>query len=245
VSAAACCTMVVAAPSAMQHTATAHDRTELAPALAASAASRASAATSATAGQDAAAPADSASRSPADPVARLQVIVGAQALDGLTLERSAQRVVVRGVLPSRSAVDQLNRQLDALPVDLPVGRRFVAAQDVVDRLYESLPAARLTVRHLYGAHFEVAGRVSDPVRIGAAIGQIAADLADYGVQVESALVSQHNTLPSVSGLLVDGQGNSFLRTRDGVKHIVAAAAAASDPVTLSTRMRDSGAGDTR
>lgn len=191
------------------------------------------------------APAASSSRSPADPAARLRVIVGAQALDGLTLERSAQRVVVRGVLPSRSAVDQLNHLLDSLPVDLAVSRRFVAAQDVVDRLYESLPAARLTVRHLNGAHFEVSGRVSDPVRVGAAIGQIAADLADFGVQVESALHSQHNSLPSVSGLLIDGQGNSFLRTRDGVKHIVASAAVASDPATRSNRMRDTSAGDIR
>ena len=166
----------------------------------------------------------SAASSPADPVLRLRGALGAAGLSGLDVTYGGGRVIVRGVLPSRSAVDQLNRELDALPSDLPVSRRFLAAQDVVDRLYESLPGSGLSVRHVEHQHFEVTGRVAQPVRVLAAIEQVAADLADFGARIDSALQPLHAALPLMSGLLIDSQGTSFLRTRDGVKHIVVGAA---------------------
>ena len=252
VSAAACCAaVVVAAPAAMQRAAPEQKSS-------ASVVANGASGPSAAPGQAGAAAALQGAplvQPAADPVERLRHLTGPQALEGLTLQHSAQQVVVRGVLPSRSAVDELNRLLNALPADLAVSRRFVAQPDVVDRLHESLPSLGLTVRHLQGAQFEVSGTVANPARTGSAIDNIANDLAEFGVELKTVLRSRHETLPTMSGLLIDGNGNSFLRTRDGTKHIVAAAATvaaaeapapgAPAPITQMTPMRAHSAGDAR
>lgn len=160
-----------------------------------------------------------------EPIVRLRHHLGPQAAEDLALEAIGPRVIVRGVLPTRTAVDRLNAQLDALPSDLPVSRRFIAVPDAIDRLHESLPDGSLTVRHAGGRRFEVSGRVAQLQRVAAAVQHIAADLSEFGLQVESALEPQYGGMPPMSGMLVDSQGTSFLRTRDGVKHIVPGAGA--------------------
>jgi type III secretion protein D len=158
-------------------------------------------------------------------VTQLEQLLDSAALASVTPEASAQRVVVRGVLSSRSQVDLLNKLLDSTSFEVPVLRRFVSAQEVVERLYESLPKAKLAVRHVKGSSFEIDGQTADSTHLAAAIAHIAADMAEFGVTVHSMVAPANAALPSVSGTLVDGYGTSFLRTRDGVKHIVSSGAA--------------------
>jgi type III secretion protein D len=164
-----------------------------------------------------------------DPMQQLRDALGEPALRGLELELRGERVVVRGVLPSRAAVDALNQMLDRRAATLTLGRRFVAAQDIVDRLNEAAPVDDLIVRHLDHERFDVSGRVVDPARVQKALEQVAVDLAEFGARIDIALQPLHDALPSMSGLLIDSQGTSFLRTRDGVKHIVVA------PTSAATR----------
>jgi hypothetical protein len=103
-----------------------------------------------------------------------------------------------------------------------LSRRFAAAPEVIDRLAEAVPAG-LLVRHVANHHFEVAGVVADVGRTTAAVDRIAADLKSFGVDVVVRVQSKGGKLPPMSGLFVDNHGTTFLRTSDGVKHIVVAA----------------------
>jgi hypothetical protein len=160
-----------------------------------------------------------------DPVRQLRNALGAAALEGLTLEPAGERVIVRGVLASRAEVDRLNQLLDHLPPTWAVSRRFVAVPEIIDRLYESMPDSGLKVAHVGKHHFQISGSVDDLDRATQAVDRIAADLAEFGLRIDTTLQERHAGIPALSGMLVDSQGTSFLRTRDGVKHIVPAASA--------------------
>ena len=157
-----------------------------------------------------------------DPVRQLRRLLDPAALAGLALEPAGERVVVRGVLGSRAEVDRLNQLLDRLPPTLAVSRRFVAVPEIIDRLYESMPDSGLKVAHTGKHHFQVSGSVDDLDRTTQAVERIAADLAEFGLRIDTTLQERHAGIPALSGMLVDSQGTSFLRTRDGVKHIVPA-----------------------
>jgi hypothetical protein len=145
----------------------------------------------------------------------------------LEIVQAGERVVVRGVLSSRSAVDELHQQLDRLPTDLAVSRRVLSVGEIVDRLHESLPASGLQVRHVGQSRFELSGTVDDVARATKAVHPVIADLAEFGLQIQVDLQARAAGMPRMSGMLVDGLGTSFVRTRDGVKHIVPTAAPAS------------------
>ena len=152
------------------------------------------------------------------------------ALDGLAIEPAGNRVIVRGVLGSRADVDRLNQLLDDLPPTLAVSRRFVAVPEIIDRLYESMPVNGLKVAHIGQNHFQISGIVDDLNRTQQAVARIAADMAEFGLRIDTTLQVRHAGMPALSGMLVDSQGISFLRTRDGVKHIVPASTA-TKPMT--------------
>lgn len=217
--------VVIAASAAMSRA----DAPASDPALLASAAPAASAAS--------AAPGHTAARTPParpEPVQQLRRLLDPAALQGLALEPAGERVIVRGVLGSRAEVDRLNQLLDRLPPTLAVSRRFVAVPEIIDRLYESMPDSGLKVAHTGKHHFQVSGSVDDLDRTTQAVERIAADLAEFGLRIDTTLQERHAGIPALSGMLVDSQGTSFLRTRDGVKHIVPASSA-KKPATETAR----------
>jgi type III secretion protein D len=176
-----------------------------------------------------------------DAVQQLRRAIEPKALQGLELEAAAERVIVRGVLDTRGAVDQLNNRLDALPPSLPVSRRFVALPAVIDRLHESLPG--LQVRQAGPASFEVSGTVDDVQRARGAIAQQAVDLAELGVKVFGTPQPRSAGLPAMTGMLIDSQGASYIRTRDGAKHLVSwpASAPANPQITTARTARGAAA----
>ncbi len=178
----------------------------------------------ATAAASAASHAQAAPAARPDPVQRLRRLLAPAALQGLALEPAGERVIVRGVLGSRAEVDRLNRLLDQLPPTFDVSRRFVAVPEIIDRLYESMPDSGLKVEHTGTHHFRISGSVDDLDRSTQVVERIAADLAEFGLRIDTVLQERHAGIPALSGMLVDSQGTSFLRTRDGVKHIVPAPA---------------------
>ncbi|WP_425258745.1 hypothetical protein ACPOLB_24875 [Rubrivivax sp. RP6-9] len=191
----------------------------------------------ASAGASADAAASAAPATPAaqpDPVRQLRRLLDPAALAGLALEPAGERVVVRGVLGSRAEVDRLNQLLDQLPPTLAVSRRFVAVPEIIDRLYESIPDSGLKVAHAGQHLFRITGSVDDIDRSTQAVERIAADLAEFGLRIDTALQERNAGIPALSGMLVDSQGTSFLRTRDGVKHIVPAPAV-KKPATETAR----------
>lgn len=167
---------------------------------------------------------------PSDPVQRLREAWPAdasQALAGLALEAYGHRVSVRGVLPSRAAVDQLNQLIDRLPPDIVVSRRYVAVPEVIDRLQEAMPVGGLQIRQARDMHFEVVGTVDDPARVREVVRRLGTDLAEYGLTVDAALQPRRTGIAAMNGMLIDQDGASYIRTRDGVKHILSSAAAAA------------------
>ena len=146
--------------------------------------------------------------------------------------------MVRGVLSSRSAVDELHHQLNRLPADLAVSRRVMSAGEISDRLQEALRVSGLEVKQIGPTEFELSGVVEDVARTTRAVQPVAADLAEWGLHIHLALQSRKGTVAAMSGKLIDNQGTSFMRTRDGVKHIVSAAQAAA-PSGLSKGTRPS------
>ena len=173
----------------------------------------------------------------ADPVQQVREALEPGLRESLEIIAAADRVMVRGVLTSRSAVDELHRQLDRLPADLTVSRRVLSVSEIVDRLHESLPAAGLQVKHTGRSRFELSGTVDDVARATRAVQPVAADLGEFGLQIHIALQPRRTTVTTMSGMLIDGQGASFVRTRDGVKHIVSAAqsVASAGAVKVSPR----------
>jgi type III secretion protein D len=165
-----------------------------------------------------------------DPVQRLRKALGEEAVDGLEFELAADRIIVRGVLTSRADVDRLDHALDRLPPGFAISRRFVAVPEIIDRLHESIPGAGLQVVYAGRHRFEISGSVDDLAHANQAVERVAADLVEFGLRIEAALQPRQARMPAMSGMLVDSQGTSFLRTRDGVKHIVPAAAAMKAPV---------------
>jgi len=155
-----------------------------------------------------------------DPVQRLLSALDSRMLPMLDVQRSGDRLVVRGVLASRADVDLLNNRLDAYAGGPAIKRRFLATPEIIDRLVEALPGREVHVTRESGHRFRVSGTVDDPVRANQAIGQVASDLAEFGLEIDSDLQSRHTGIPALSGLLVDNDGTSVLRTSDGVKHIV-------------------------
>jgi len=167
---------------------------------------------------------------PIDPVQRLREAWPTDAQDGLSsLELAAHghRVSVRGVLPSRAAVDQLNNLIDRLPPDIVVSRRYVAVPEVIDRLQEAMPVGGLQIRQTRDSHFEVVGTVDDPARVREVVRRLGTDLAEYGLTIDSALQPRRSGVAAMNGMLIDQDGTSYIRTRDGVKHILSSAAAAA------------------
>ena len=92
---------------------------------------------------------------------------------------------------------------------------------MIDRLYEALPGDGLQIRDKGQGRFEVSGRAAERAAVVKVLEQVSADLAEFGVRVDRVLEPAADPLPRMSGLLIDSQGASILRTRDGVKHILA------------------------
>jgi type III secretion protein D len=174
------------------------------------------------------------------PVQRLLAALGQALPVGLELVPQEERVVVRGVVTSRAEVDHLNNLLDTLPADLLVSRSFVAAPDVIDRLHESMPGSGLRIGYDGQNRFDITGMADDVARTSRAIEQVAADLADLGVRIDTQVQPrQKNALAKIamSGMLIDADGTSFLRTHGDVKNIVSAAPAATSRARAANAAR--------
>lgn len=174
----------------------------------------------------------------ASPVQQVRDAIDAALRESLDVVASGDHVIVRGVLASRSAVDELHLQLDRLPYTVTVSRRVLSAGEIVDRLHESLPASGLSVKQTGPRRFELSGMVADLPRATRAVQPVVTDLGEFGLQIDIALQSRAANMPTMSGMLVDGQGASFMRTRDGVKHIVTAAQARDSAGTQDTSTKD-------
>ena len=171
------------------------------------------------------------------PAQRLREALSQELPAGLELVPLEERVIVRGVLSSRAEVDHLNQLLDHLPADLAVARSFVAAPDVIDRFNESMPGSDLRIKYDGQNRFDISGVVADVARTSREIERVAADLAELGVRVGADLQPRQKDLLAVSGMLIDGDGTSYLRTRDGVKHIVSAPQATTARASAAKAMR--------
>ena len=136
-------------------------------------------------------------------------------------------LVVRGVLASREDVAEVHRTLDGLRTSKPISRQLLDVVSVESLVRESIPGAGLSVRRLALRRFEVAGSAKNPAGTERAITRLSSDLEYLGVTVVSAVEPSSMASARVSGTFFDAAGASFARTRDGVKHIVAASLAAS------------------
>jgi type III secretion protein D len=173
------------------------------------------------------------------PVQQVRDTIDAALRESLDVVASGDHVVVRGVLASRSAVDELHLQLDRLPYTVLVSRRVLSVGEIVDRLHESLPASGLSVKQTGLRRFEFSGMVADLPRATRKVQPVVTDLGEFGLQIDIALQSRSADMPTMSGMMVDGQGGtSFMRTRDGTKHIVTAAQARDSASTKDTSTKD-------
>ena len=145
------------------------------------------------------------------------------------------KFVVRGVLETREDAAEVHQRIEALRLDKPVIRHFMAAAAITDLVLESIPNAGIEVSRVGARRFEVTGRSNQIDRTKQALARLDADLDHVGVTVVSSVEALVVGSPRISGTLTDKQGLSFARTRDGVKHIVSAnvpsAASAEQPAT--------------
>lgn len=164
---------------------------------------------------------------PEDPAALLRKALDDPLWRDLAVLETKDKIVVRGVLPSREDVVQVHRRLDMLRSSKAISRQFLDVGAVEDLIRESIPGAGLTVRRSSARTFEVSGSSKSPVRTEQAITRLSSDLDYLGVKVVSAVEATSVASARMSGTFIDTAGVSFARTRDGAKHIVAASPAAS------------------
>lgn len=168
----------------------------------------------------------SATQTVAASVPTLQVLkaaLGPRLANGLSLTAQGAGFQVQGVVDTRADLAEVSRVLDRLPASIQVARRYTAAPDVVDMVMASVPGAALTVERTAPRRFEVSGRTADLSGTQGLIERLGSDLQTVGVELVAAVTDSSKPGTSgagISGMLIDPQGVSFSRTRDGVKHIV-------------------------
>ena len=180
-------------------------------------------------------------------VPALQVVaaaLGPRLAAMLSLTAQGTGFQVQGVVNTRADLAEVNLRLDNLPGTMHVARRYTAAPDVVDMVMASVPGTALSVERTGQRRFTVSGHPPDVASTRALIEQLGGDLQTLGIELDTALTDApkpNASMAGVSGMLIDPQGVSFSRTRDGVKHLVVQAGATQAPPPAEAQARPPGA----
>ena len=159
----------------------------------------------------------------------LKTALGPRLAAMLSLSAQGTGYLVQGVVDTRADLAEVGRLLDRLPGSMQVARRYTAAPDVVEMVLASVPGTALAVERTAPRRFEVSGRTKDLSGTQGSIERLGSDLQAVGVELVAAVTDSakpNAANAGISGMLIDPQGVSFSRTRDGVKHIVVQASAA-------------------
>lgn len=162
----------------------------------------------------------------------LKVALGPRLAAMLSLSAQGSGFLVQGVVDTHADSAEVGRLLDRLPASVQVARRYTAAPDVVDMVLASVPGKALSVERTAPRRFEVTGRTADLIGTQGSIDRLSSDLQAVGVELVAAMTDSAKPSTSgagISGMLIDPQGLSFSRTRDGAKHIVMQAGGAKGP----------------
>jgi len=166
-------------------------------------------------------------------IAMLKSTLGARYSTALDITQQGPAFVVRGVVDTRADLEEVNRLLDTMPARMPLTRRYAAAPAVMELVNESMPGAGLSVERTGQRRFEITGRASDLANAEHAIALLSGDLKELGVELLMSAQGPAGVPPTaISGTLIDRNGMSFARMRNGVKHIVMADPANANSLQL-------------
>jgi len=160
-----------------------------------------------------------ASTAPApSPMEQVATALRQAGVEGLTVRRVNQRLVVEGLLPGSAEMARTRAALQPFG-EQQLLHRYASAADILRQIGDALNRPGLQVVYRGQGVFAVEGQVADPDDLRADVRRVGADI---GPLVKRIDVAVEQTLPTARvrmGAMLGGDGLHYVQTADGTKHL--------------------------
>lgn len=153
-----------------------------------------------------------------DPMEQVAGALRQAGVQGLSVRRIDQRLVVEGLLPGSAEMARTRAALQPFG-EQQLLHRYASAADIVRQIGDALNRPGLQVAYRGQGVFAVVGESADPTGLRDEVRRISADL---GPLVRRIDVAVEQTLPTARvrmGAMLGGDGLRYVQTADGTKHL--------------------------
>lgn len=153
-----------------------------------------------------------------DPMEQVAGALRQAGVQGLSVRRIDQRLVVEGLLPGSAEMARTRAALQPFG-EQQLLHRYASAADIVRQIGDALNRPGLQVAYRGQGVFAVVGESADPTGLRDEVRRISADI---GPLVRRIDVAVEQTLPTARvrmGAMLGGDGLRYVQTADGTKHL--------------------------